>query len=686
MNYREIINKRINDSNILDTIEDRVAYSSDASLLESLPSVVIIVENQTDFDNAIKVCTENNLKFLIRGKATGYTGGCVPLDDTVVISVENWKGIIEFDEIKETAIFAPGTTIGEINEFAEKYNLFFPPDPISKNHCSLGGAISENSSGPRCLRFGPLHCFVEEFQFYSVNGLEHIVKKGCNDDISDFFYSIVGSEGTLGAVGWIKIRLVKKPKEVLLFSMEFNTSKIINTLLERCFVSGIPFSAMEMITPSYHTNIGRVGQYYLLLEYFSYSDRDKVEFYKKLNEYTRGLPVKVSMPTGVIYDVRGKAYQINRRLINDLIQKRPISLLVDGVVPRTSLENLVEEIYKISEENKIPMLDTFHFSDGNIHPTFFVENNSNGMKEKNKILELVMEKCVELGGSLAAEHGIGLEKVEYIAKKHSSYELERFYQIKDLFDPAHLLNCGKILPPNMPNSKAVNLKFDTKEKIEIDKINMTVVVDADVTLFQLEKKCKEVGLNIGYLTFGVDENVTIIDEIRKQNTNLLVKRHGELIDSILGIMFEEDGKIKIYGDRLVKNVSGYNIWRSIQVLEKNVKKICLRVFNDTGNKYYVLKTVHISDELLLKINAVSFDFTPVVFFKGEKEFEVIFASSYDEKELKVKGIDDVVRINGEIIKRFQIYNRKKIEGWQYECMKPMTMYNYQKGEIYECGN
>ena len=363
MNYRQIFNKRINDSNILDIIEDRVAYSSDASLLESLPSVVIIVENRTDFENAIKVCIENNLKFLIRGKATGYTGGCVPLDDTVVISIENWKGIINFDEVKETAIFAPGTTIGEINEFAEKYNLFFPPDPISKNHCSLGGAISENSSGPRCLRFGPLHCFIEEFQFYSANGLEHIIKKGCNDDISDFFYSIVGSEGTLGAIGWIKVRLVKKPKEILLFSMEFNTSKIINTLLEKCFISGIPFSAMEMITPSYHTNKGRVGQYYLLLEYFSYSDRDKVEFYKKLKEYTRGLPVKISMPTGTIYDVRGKAYQTNRKLINDLIQKRPISLLVDGVVPRTSLENLVEEIYKISEENKKSVEDVFNDKD-----------------------------------------------------------------------------------------------------------------------------------------------------------------------------------------------------------------------------------------------------------------------------------------------------------------------------------
>ena len=253
MSYRDLFNKYIDDSKILDKQEDLIAYGSDASLLEAFPSVVITVFDQKDFDNAVKVCVDNKLKFLIRGKATGYTGGCVPQENCVVISNENWKGLIEFDEIKETAVFAPGTTITEINNFAEKYNMFFPPDPISKDHCSIGGAISENSSGPRCLRFGPLHCFIEEFQYYTVDGVEHIIKKESQDGLSDYFYSIIGSEGTLGAVGWIKVRLVKKPTETLLFCMTFNTSSIINELLSDCFKSGIPFSAMEMITPSYHT-------------------------------------------------------------------------------------------------------------------------------------------------------------------------------------------------------------------------------------------------------------------------------------------------------------------------------------------------------------------------------------------------------------------------------------------------
>lgn len=680
--YRRLFNKKIEDEKILDSIQDRVAYGSDASLLEDLPSVIILVFTKDDFSNAIKICTENNLKYLIRGKATGYTGGCVPQKDSVVISLENWKGIIEFNELEETAVFAPGTTISEINTFAEKYNLFFPPDPISKDHCSIGGAISENSSGPRCLRFGPLHCFIEEFQFYTTKGEEIIIKKDDFSGISDYFYSIIGSEGTLGAIGWIKVRLVKKSTETLLFCMEFEKSNIINELLERCFMSGIPFSAMEMITPSYHTEKGMVGKYYLLLEYFSYCERDKKMFYEKLNNYTKDLPIQITTPSGTIYDVRGKAYQTNRKLISDLIQKKPISLLVDGVVPRTALQNLVEEIFKISEENKVPMLDTFHFSDGNIHPTFFFENNDKGNKEKNKILDLVMEKCIELGGSLAAEHGIGLEKINYIVKKHNNNEIKEFYKIKKEFDNGNNINPGKILPEKLPISNVINKKFDVKEQISIDKINMTVIVNADVTLKELRKKCDEYNLNIGYETLQYDEHTSILEELRKGRKNLLSKRHGEFKDSILGIMFEDNGSNIVFGDRLVKNVSGYNICRSNKILNKDVKKICLRVFNNNENKYYKLDIRKLTKPELLKINSVSYDFTPLLISENNKLY-IIFSSIYTEKELQNKGIIDVKRIDLNELKKYKIKSVKK-EKFDFKSeLKNRVIYNYQKEEVYD---
>lgn len=684
MSYREFFNKVIDDKKILDKKEDLIAYASDASLLESFPSLVILVFNQEDFNNAVKICVDNKLKFLIRGKATGYTGGCVPQDNCVVISNENWKGLIEFDEVQETAIFAPGTTIGEINEFAEKHNLFFPPDPISKDHCSIGGAISENSSGPRCLRFGPLHCFIEEFQYYTIDGKENIIKKEIQEGISDYFYSIIGSEGTLGAVGWIKVRLVKKPTETLLFCMTFNTSSIINKLLSRCFESGIPFSAMEMITPSYHTKKGRVGEYYLLLEYFSYSDTDKKMFFDKLNEYSKDLPVEITTPTGSIYEVRGAAYQKNRQLLKDEIELKPISLLIDGVVPRTSLQALVEDIFEIAENNKIPMLDTFHFSDGNVHPTFFFENSEKGIKDKHIILEAMMDKCVKNSGSLAAEHGIGLEKIDYIIKKHTNDEIKEFYKIKNKFDPNHMINPGKVLPRDMPVNNLKNTKFDFKEKIYIDKINNFVVVDSDLSIDVLMDECKKQKLNIGYLTLNKIKGKTILEVLRCNYKNLLSKRYGELKDSILGIKFLEDGKEKVFGDRLVKNVSGYNICRANEVLNKNVLKIALRVFNNTDNKYYEIKINELRDEELVKVNAVSYDFTPLIFDEGGNR-RIIFSTIYSLEQLMKMNFKSITEIKLEQIIEKEIVSINKKD--RSDLIKDVDfIYDYQKGDLYKYEN
>lgn len=684
MNYRKLFNQKIDNQKILDRKEDLIAYGSDASLLEGLPCVVILVYNEEDFKNAINICTKNKLKFLVRGKATGYTGGCVPQENCVVISNENWKGIIEFDEIAETAIFAPGTTITEINEFGNKYNLFFPPDPISKDHCSLGGAISENSSGPRCLRFGPLHCFIEEFQFFTADGKEHIIKKEEQCGISDYFYTIIGSEGTLGAVGWIKVRLVKKSTETLLFCMTFETSEIINELLNDCFKSGIPFSAMEMVTPSYHTKNGRVGKYYLLLEYFSYSEIDKKMFFEKLNKYSKDLPVQITTPKGSIYEVRGKAYQTNRQLLKDEIEKRPISLLVDGVVPRTSLQDLVEDIFEIAETNNIPMLDTFHFSDGNVHPTFFFENNEQGDREKHRVLGLMMEKCIKNKGSLAAEHGIGLEKIDYIIKKHTNQEIKEFYRLKFLFDEKNIINPGKVLPKEKPCNNLVNDKFNTTNKIVIDKINMNVVVNADVKIEELIEECNKQKLNIGFLTVNKIKGKTIIEVIRENNKNLLSKRHGELKDSILGIKFNENGKEIVYGDKLVKNVSGYNICRRNEILNKNIEKIALRVFNNNDNKYYKVLSDKIEKNELLKINSVSYDFTPLIKQDNQGKKYIIFSSIYTLEELSSKEIKNVRQIeNIEEFTELDIIYKEKYNLNEFNKLDNNCIVDYQKGDVYK---
>ena len=342
---------------------------------------------------------------------------------------------------------------------------------------------------------------------------------------------------------------------------------------------------------------------------------------------------------------------------------------------------MVEGLFDIAQVNNVPMLDTFHFSDGNIHPTFFFENTVDGTIEKHKILGLVMQKCIELGGSLAAEHGIGLEKIDYIKEKHNNFEIKEFYRIKNLFDKNHHINPGKVLPNKIPNSVVINNKFESEKKILIDKINMNILVDANVKLSEINDICNSEGLNIGYRTITSNPETTIIQEIRKCNKNLLSKRHGELKDSILGIKFEENGEQIIFGDKLVKNVSGYNICRSNSVLQKNVNKICLRVFNNNDNKLYEAKINGFNKKDLLLINSVSHDFTPII-HKKNNETTIIFSSIYNLEELSNKGINNIKEVDFSIFKNIKILKTKKQLLNELSNIEKDYYYNYQKGEIY----
>src|SRR5699024_3432579 len=229
----------------------------------------------------------------------------------------------------------------------------------------------------------------------------------------------------------------------------------------------------------------------------------------------------------------------------------------------------------------------------------------------------------------------------------------------------------------------VNNKFDTTDKISIDKINMNVVVEADVKIEELIKSCNEQNLNIGYLTINKVKGKKIIDVIRSNYKNLLSKRHGELKDSILGITFNDNGKEVVFGDKLVKNVSGYNICRSNEVLNKDIEKIALRVFNNNDNKYYKMPITSIKEEILLAVNSVSYDFTPLIINNNGEKY-IIFSSIYNEEELEKRDI-----LNVEILKDMDLFTELNIKS-KTKCtlerideLKNSYIFDYQKGDVYE---
>jgi len=386
------------------------AYATDASLIKGKTSLVVLIEGPEDVRKVLSFCHKYKMKFVARGRATGYTGGCVPLSNSIVVSFERWRQVENIDFLSQTITVAPGTTIGEINAVAQPAGLFFPPDPVSKDHCTIGGAVSENSSGPRCLRYGPTHQFIEKVEFFLPNGKKLNIKKYGKEYWDPYFFTLIGAEGTLGIIGRITCKLVRMSNYISLIRLEFNSPDIISILQEKLYDSKINFSAMEMITPTYSPILGIKGPYILYLESFCNNRKSLKTIIELIHKVLHNFPVHIKSEIGNLYLHRAEGYRKSRSLISNSLEKHPIAQLIDGVVCRRYLGNAVKDIFDIAKRYNCPLLHTFHFGDGNIHPTFFHSLNNNTANHKQLILQDITSLCLKYDGCIAGEHGIGLEK------------------------------------------------------------------------------------------------------------------------------------------------------------------------------------------------------------------------------------------------------------------------------------
>jgi FAD/FMN-containing dehydrogenase len=576
-------------------MEDRLeiaAYVEDASLIHGEASLVILAEGPEDIRRIISICRRHKLSFAARGRATGYTGGCVPEGNDVVISLERWRGIEHFDCLQQTIIAAPGTTIGEINAAARTAGLFFPPDPVSMEHCSIGGAFAENSSGPRCLRFGPTHQFIRNAEFFLPNGEIVMLQKDNNGTWDPFFHVLIGAEGTLGLVGRVTCELVALPKHVCLLRLEFNDAGLIPELQNRLYASHLDFSAMELITPAFSPGSGLKGRYFLYLETFCHDLETVEQDSAAIRELVRGLPIDIKPNAGDLYVRRGEGYRESRALIQDSLEHHPVAQLIDGVVPREHLGETVTALFDIAKQYRCPMLHTFHFGDGNIHPTFFHPPDSSVTERKHAILEEVTSLCLNFNGCIAGEHGIGLEKKEFMANAHSRWELDVYRNIKQRFDPLNLANPGKLVP-EAETVKPVNKKkrdhplYNVQQPVNIDALQTVAVIDPGIGCRELAERLAGEDFFFAFEGFGPKETETVETLMFKPAFNLFALRYGELRDQLTGVTYrQENGEHIKCGGYVVKNVSGYSIYRLSPGYQSGVRvsALCLRIFKPLISK------------------------------------------------------------------------------------------------------
>jgi FAD/FMN-containing dehydrogenase len=619
---------------------EMAAYVEDASLIHGEASLVILAEGPEDIRRAISICRQHKLSFAARGRATGYTGGCVPGGKNVVISLERWRGIEHFDCLEQTITAAPGTTIGEINAAARTAGLFFPPDPVSMEHCSIGGAVAENSSGPRCLRFGPTHQFIRQVELFLANGDTAMVEKGGKGPWDPFFHVLIGAEGTFGLVGRVTCELVALPRHVCLLRLEFDDPGLIPLLQKRLYYSHMDFSAMELITPAFDPGSGLKGRYFLYLETFCHDLETVEKDSAAIRQLIRDLPIDIKPNAGDLYVRRGEGYRESRALIQDSLERHPVAQLIDGVVPREHLGNAVTALFDIAKRYQCPMLHTFHFGDGNIHPTFFHQPGSSVSGRKHAILEEVTSLCLNSNGCIAGEHGIGLEKREFMPKAHTRWELDVFRKIKARFDPLKLANPGKIVP-EANTVKPVNHEkidhplFNVKNPVNIDALQMIAVIDTEVTWHELTARLTEKGFFFAFEGFGDYEMETVKNIMFKPAFNLFALRYGELRDQLTGVKYlgENSENIKC-GGYVVKNVSGYSVYRldSQYLPGARVSALCLRIFNPLISKPFEVSFKMWNQDWIKLLCRLSPDYYCWTRFRGG-EFVTVLRSELIHRKL-----------------------------------------------------
>ncbi len=447
----------VGDSNIFYSEEVLKEYSHDETEdLSFLPEVVVKPQNTSQISEIMKYCNSQNIPITPCGARTGLSGGSLPLESGVVLSLERLNSIVEIDEKNLQATVEPGV-INEVfqNELKER-SLFYPPDPASKGSCMLGGNIAENAGGPKALKYGVTKDYVLNLEVVLPTG--EIIWTGANVLKNSTGYNLtqlmVGSEGTLGIVTKIVFRLISLPTKDITMLVPFNSSERACEAVSAVFRAGIPPSALEFVerdaidwTMKYtdiSVTISEETKSHLLIEVDGndmdvlYSDCEKIA------------TVLDKFDCGDILIADSNSEKENlwklRRLVGEAVKSNSIYKEQDTVVPRAELSKLLKGVKEIGNKYGFKSVCYGHAGDGNLHVNIIKGDmtDENWDNELSKGIREIFHLTKDLGGTISGEHGIGLVQKDYLDIVFSDKEIELQKGIKKIFDPNNVLNPRKI--------------------------------------------------------------------------------------------------------------------------------------------------------------------------------------------------------------------------------------------------
>ena len=431
-------------------------YERDASMISGRAAVVCFPADGDQLADAVRVCARHGRPFLPRGSGTGLAGGATPAGEVppVVIVTTRMNRILEVDAEQRVAWVEPGVLNLDLSRAVARLGLHFAPDPSSQQSCSIGGNLANNSGGPHCLLYGVTNGHVLAIEVVLPDG-STVTLGGIDPEPAglDLRGAFVGSEGTMGIASRIAVRLTPLPPRVETLLADFGSMHQAATAVTAIIAAGIVPAALEMmdrtiveVVEAYvHAGLPLDAAAVLLVEV----DGMEAGAAEQASRVRRVLEDNGARSVAIAADEAQRAlwWKGRKSAFGAVARIAPNYYLHDCVVPRTRLVDVLGSVSSIAAELGLVLGNVFHAGDGNLHPLIVFDKRLPGVLEKvHEAGRRIVEVCVDAGGSLSGEHGIGLEKRDYMSLVFGAADLEAQLWLREAFDPSGLCNPDKVLP------------------------------------------------------------------------------------------------------------------------------------------------------------------------------------------------------------------------------------------------
>ena len=429
-------------------------YESDGlARLRSKPGVAVLPGSADEVQHVVQLCHAEGVPFVARGHGTGLSGGALPLPEGVLIVMTRLNRILDIDIPNQRITVEPGVMNLDVTNAVSSEGCYYAPDPSSQVICSIGGNVAENSGGAHCLKYG--------FTVHHVLGVEAVLPDGEMIHLGgaaldapglDLLGVIVGSEGTLAVVTKVTLRLLRKPAAVKTLLAAFDSTEAAGDAVSGIITAGIIPAAVEMMDrltieaaeAAVHPNFPKAEA--VLIVELDGAEADVVALFGLVEQVCTAAGAR-EIQVARTEAQRARFWKGRRSAFAAMGRVSPNYYVQDGVIPRTKLPEVLSRIRSLAAESGLKIGNVFHAGDGNLHPLVCYDERVEGQATlAERVASEILTICLDVGGSITGEHGVGADKADQMPKMFSEIDLDTMQLVRCAFDPGHLCNPGKVFP------------------------------------------------------------------------------------------------------------------------------------------------------------------------------------------------------------------------------------------------